>query len=429
MKRSFQKSNSFFRKVSACIPLASQTFSKSYVQYVHGASPLFITHGKGAYVWDIDGNKYIDFVNSLLAVTLGYQYPAVDRSIKRQLMKGNIFSLPSPLEYELSSLLTKHIPSAEMVRFGKNGSDVTSAGIRVARAHTGREHIAICGYHAWHDWYIGTTSRDLGVPQSTKSLSHTFTYNDIASLQNIFKKYKDKVAAVIMEPMNYIEPKKGFLEAVKRVTHQNRALLIFDEIITGFRFSLGGAQKLFGVIPDLATFGKGMANGMPMSALVGKRKYMKIVEDIHFSSTFGGETLSIAAAITTIKEIEKKRVIPYLWRLGRILERGVNRLIKAHGLESIMVLSGKPCWQVFIIKNQGTVSELVIKSFIQQELLARGFLWYGQHNLSFSHTTKEINALLSAYREVFPQLKSHLMNGTLEKALKGKPITNIFKVR
>ncbi|MFH1523182.1 MAG: aminotransferase class III-fold pyridoxal phosphate-dependent enzyme [Patescibacteria group bacterium] len=425
--RKFTKSNQLFKKVIKTIPLASQTFSKSYLQFIKGQAPLFVTHAKGARIWDVDGNEYVDMINGLLPVILGYQYKAVDEAIKKQLKKGITFSLASPLEYELAQLLIKHIPCAEMVRFGKNGSDVTSGAIRLARAITGREHVAICGYHGWHDWYIGSTARNLGVPKSTQNLAHTFKYNDLESLEKILKKHK--MAAVIMEPMNYVEPEKGFLQKVKQLTHKYGALLIFDEIITGFRYNLGGAQKLFGVIPDLATFGKSMANGMPIATLVGRRKYMKRVDDIFYSFTMGGEVLSIAAAIATIKEMEKKKVIPYIWELGKYLQDNTNKLLKENGLDEFIEVQGKPCWQVFIIKPRKKYSDLEIKSYIQQEVLQAGFLWYGQHNMSFSHTKKDIDMLLSVYTRIFKQLKNLLDNNKLKESLQGEPITNIFKVR
>lgn len=428
-KRTFQKSKQLFQKANKLIPLGSQTFSKSYLQYVKGQAPLFITHGKGCRVWDVDGNEYVDFINALLPVILGYQYKAVDDAVMRQLKKGIIFSLASPLEYELAQLLVKHIPSAEMVRFGKNGSDATTGAVRLARAVTGREHIATSGYHGWHDWYIGSTERRLGVPKSTQALTHTFSYNDTGSLQAIFKKHKNKVAAVIIEPMSYVEPENNFLKQVRTLTHKNGALLIFDEIITGFRFNLGGAQKLFGVTPDLAAFGKSMSNGMPLSALVGKRKYMKKIEDIFFSFTNGGEALSLAGAIATIKEMEKKDVIRYLWEKGKYLQDETNSLLNLNGLQDVIQVQGKPCWQVFKIDSLKGASNLDIESYIQQELLQAGFLWHGQHNMSFSHTKKDIDGLLRAYSVIFADLARFLKNRTLKKHLRGAPITDIFHVR
>jgi len=429
MAKKFNKSQELFIKVSKNIPLASQTFSKSYLQYIKGQAPLFITHAKGSKVWDVDGNEYVDFINGLLPVILGYQYPVVDEAISNQLKKGIIFSLPSPLENELAELLIKHIPCAEMVRFGKNGSDVTTGAIRLARAVTGRDHVAACGYHGWHDWYIGSTTKNLGVPESTQKLTHKFIYNDIKSLEKIFADNKNKVAAVIMEPMNYVEPEKGFLKKVKKLAHKNGALLIFDEVITGFRYSLGGAQKLFGVIPDLASFGKSMANGMPISALVGKRKYMKKVGDIFYSFTNGGEALSLVAAIATIKEMEKKKVINDIWKKGEYLIKETNKLIKKNNLEEVIKIKGKPCWSLMFTYECNGYTDLEIKSYLQQEILQAGFLWYGQHNISFSHSRKDIDALLKAYDKVFSRLKDLLVRKKLKENLKGELITNIFKVR
>src|SRR3989344_4887051 len=339
--KKFTNSNQLFKQVKEVIPYASQTFSKSFYQYIKGEAPLFATEAKGAYIYDVDGNRYIDMINGLLPVVLGYQYKAVDDAIKAQLKKGIIFSLPSLLEYELAKLLKKHIPSAEMSRFGKNGSDATSGAIRVARAVTGRDYIAVCGYHGWHDWYIGSTTRNLGVPESTRKMTYKFEYNNIQSLEALFKKYPKKIAAVILEPENYEPPKDNFLKKVVDVAHKNGALAVFDEVITGFRWDLGGAQKYYGVTPDLSSFGKSMANGMPISALVGKRKYMEKVNDIFYSFTAGGEALSLAAAIATIKEMEKKPVIKKLWTLGGLLKNGVKNLVKTHNLEDVIGMKGQ----------------------------------------------------------------------------------------
>jgi len=285
MKR-FTKSNAFFKKVIKVIPLASQTFSKSCLQYVKGHAPLFAQQGKGALLTDIDGNTYVDMIGGLLPVVLGYQYKAVDDAIRKQLKKGIIFSLSSPLEYELAMLLKKHIPCAEMVRFGKNGSDATTGAIRVARAITGRDYVAVCGYHGWHDWYIGSTTRDLGVPLEVKKLTHKFVYNDTDSLKALLTKYPNKFAAVILEPENYEPPQNNFLRQVVDVAHQHGALAIFDEVITGFRWNLGGAQKYYGVTPDLALFGKAMANGYPISVVCGRKDVMESLGNIFISSTF-----------------------------------------------------------------------------------------------------------------------------------------------
>ncbi len=428
MKR-FSQSQAFFKKVRKVIPLASQTFSKSYLQYVPGAAPLFITHGKGAYVWDVDGNKYLDLINGLLPVILGYQYKKVDDAIAKQLKSGIIFSLPSPLEYELAKKLKQLIPCAEMVRFGKNGSDVTAGAVRLARAVTKRDRIAVCGYHGWQDWYIGVNPRNAGVPEAVRQLTHKFEYNNIEFLRQLFKKYPREFAAVIMEPMTSEEPKNNFLQKVKDAAHAQGTLFILDEIITGFRFSLGGAQKLFGVTPDLATFGKSMANGMPISVLAGKATYMKKMEEIFFSFTFGGECLSLAAALATIKEMEEKKVIQYLWRMGAYLQKQTRKLLAGFGFEAFIQLGGKPCWQLFLIKEYQGFSGIEIKSYIQKQLLTRGILWTGSHNMSFSHKKKDVDYLLRVYKTVFEMLKNALDKKTLRKELGGKLIPGNYSVR
>ncbi len=427
--KEFKQDSFLFEKVRKIIPLASQTLSKSYLQYTVGASPLFIEKGKGAYVWDIDGNKYLDMVNALLPVILGYRYPIVDKAIKQQLKKGISFSLPSPLEYELSKELIELIPCAEMVRFGKNGSDATAGAVRLARAISGKDRMAVCGYHGWQDWYIGVNPRNEGVPACVRELTHKFGYNNIESLEKLFNEYKNQFAAVIMEPMNKEEPKNNFLEEVKELTHKNKVLLIFDEMVTGFRFSLGGAQEYFNTTPDLACFGKSMGNGVPISAIVGRKEYMRKMEDIFYSFTFGGECLSLAASLATIKEIKEKRVIEHIWQEGKYLKGKTEDLIKGNSLGDVLEISGKPCWQIFTIKDYEDCSSLEIKTFIQQELIKKGVLWTGSHNMSFSHKRKDLDKLIKSYQEVFPLLKEVLDNKVLKKKLLGKTIPGNYRIR
>ncbi len=243
---------------------------------------MYAAKAKGSEIWDVDGNCYINLVSALASVTLGYSDRGLEKAVKKQLKLGVSMSLPGILEAEVAELITEMVPSVEMVRFGKNGTDATSAAIRLARAYTGRDHIIVCGYHGWQDWYIGSTTRDKGVPHLVSSLTHKFEYNNINSLENILREHEGKVAAVIMEPMNVTYPEPGFLEKVKKMTHNAGALLVFDETITGFRYARGGAQDLFGVVPDLSTFGKGLANGFPLSAVGGRREIMMEMEEIFF---------------------------------------------------------------------------------------------------------------------------------------------------
>ena len=423
----YKKSEKLLDRALKSIPLASQTFSKSLTQYPRGVSPFFIEKGKGARVWDVDGNEYVDFVNSLAAVTLGYCDKDVDKAVQEQMKSGVTFSLPHKLEMEVAEKLIEIIPCAEKVRFAKNGTDATSAAIRIARAYTGKEHIAVCGYHGWQDWYIGSTTRDLGVPQSVKELTHKFEYNNIESLEKIFQ--EQELACVIMEPMNIEYPKDGFLKGVKELAHKNNALFILDETVTGFRYSLGGAQELFDVMPDLATFGKGMTNGYPLSAVVGSSEVMQKVEDIFFSGTFGGETLSLAAASSIIDKYKKKQVIEHFSEVGTYLLEQLNQLIDNKGLSAIFWTSGHPSWSFLHIKEQEKYNTFEIKTFFLQEMFKRGILTLGSHNISFSHTKEIVDQLLDVYAEVLPMVKENIKNKTLLENIQGDVLQPLFKVR
>jgi len=411
------------------IPLGSQTFSKSKTAYPEEVSPHFIKRGDGSHVWDVDGNEYIDFVNGLASITLGYNDPDVTEAVKTQLEEGTIFSLPHEIEIKVAEKIVEMVPCAEMVRFGKNGSDATAGAIRLARANTKRDHVAVCGYHGWQDWYIGSTSRNLGVPSSVRDLTHSFAYNDLDSLDQLFNKFPDQIAAVIIEPMNSTEPNNGFLEGVKELTLKNGAILIFDETITGFRYANGGAQEYFGVIPDLAIFGKGMANGYPVSAVTGRAEIMKLMEEVFFSFTFGGETLSLAAALATMTKLQQKQVVKTLWEQGGKIKKGVNSLIKKHDIENVLSITGKDCWSFLIFKDTGVYSQWELKTLFLQEVFARGVLTLGAHNMSYAHSDEDITRLLNAYNEVFMLLKEIIERNVMNKWLKTEPLVPLFKIR
>ena len=423
----YKKSEQLLDRALKSIPLASQTFSKSLTQYPRGVSPFFIERGKDSKLWDVDGNEYIDFVNSLAAVTLGYCDQDVDRAVQEQIKNGVTFSLPHILEMEVAEKLIGIIPCAEKVRFAKNGTDATSASIRIARAYTGKEHIAVCGYHGWQDWYIGSTTRDLGVPKAVKKLTHKFEYNNLESLEKIFQ--EQELACVIMEPMNIEYPKDIFLKKVKELVHKNNALLIFDETITGFRYSLGGAQELFNVIPDLATFGKGMANGYPLSAVVGSNEIMQKVEDIFFSGTFGGETLSLASANAVIDKYKDKKVIEYFYEIGSYLIKELNQLISDESLGGYFGVLGHPSWSFLQIKEQQNYTLFEIRTFFEQEMFKRGVLTLGSHNISFSHSKDDIDILLKVYKVVLPLIKKYIEQENLLENIHGDILQPLFKVR
>lgn len=430
MSREFIHSNEWLQRAEKTIPLGSQTFSKSRIAFPQGVSPLFIKRGQGCQVWDADDNQYTDFISGLLSVSLGYCDPDVDAAVIEQMKSGVTFSLPHQLEMEVAEQLVDLIPCAEMVRFGKNGSDATSAAVRLARAFTDREHIAVCGYHGWQDWYIGSTTRDLGVPEATKKLTHTFTYNDLASLEKLFTEQPGKIAAVIMEPMNTMYPEPGFLENAKALCHQHGALFIFDETITGFRFSLGGAQELFGVIPDLATFGKGMANGYPVSAVVGRRDIMMLMEDIFFSGTFAGETLSLAATQATLTKIQDHNVLEHIHQMGERLINGLSALIEKYQAHHWLSLAGHPTWSFLMMSDLGGYSALELKSLFLQEMNKQGMLLGGGgHNLNYAHKAADIDNLLAAYDRVLAIIIKTTTNKIFAEIFTGQLLKSVFKVR
>jgi glutamate-1-semialdehyde 2,1-aminomutase len=427
--RKFVNSVAHLKRAELTIPLGTQTFSKSKTQYPVGVSPLFATEARGAHIWDIDGNKYIDLVNSLAAVTLGYGDDQIAKAVKSQLKKGVTLSLPTKLEAEVSELITNLVPSAEMVRFSKNGTDATSAAIRLARSYTGRDHIIVCGYHGWQDWFIGSTSRNKGVPKAISDLTHSFEYNNIDSLKSILSKLENKVAAVILEPMNTTYPTKDFLSSVKDLTHKAGAVLIFDEVITGFRFSKGGAQELFGVTPDLSTFGKGIANGFPLSALVGKKEIMLEMERVFLSGTFGGELLSLAAAKIVLQRHLKEDICGDLENKGVRLADLTSKAISENGLQDVVSLSGHPSWK--FINWQSTINYSVseIKTYFLQEIFQEGILVLNSHNVTIAHNKKILTRVSEAYNKVFRNVREAIDKNILREQLKVPALVPLFKVR
>jgi glutamate-1-semialdehyde 2,1-aminomutase len=427
--KKFDRSMAYLERAERVIPLGSQTFSKSRTQFPYGVSPYFVTHARGSRVWDVDGNEYIDFINSLASVTLGYQDPDVTAAVREQLEQGVIFSLPHTIEAEVAEAICEMVPCAELVRFGKNGSDATSGAVRLARAFTGRDRIAVCGYHGWQDWYIGTTARNRVVPHATRALTHTFTFNDLESLRKLLAQHPNEFAAVILEPMNVTEPAPGFLAGVKEIAHANGALLVFDETITGFRYANGGAQEYFGVTPDLATFGKGLANGYPVSAVAGRRDVMKLMEEIFFSFTFGGETLSLAAARATLRKLRESNVIGTMRARGERLIAGVRERIERSKLSELLSISGHPTWSFLIIKDVPGATQWQTKTLFMQEMFERGILSYGSHNISYAHSDADIDALLGAYDEIFPLLRAAAFDGRMSQLLRCKPLEPLFRLR
>ncbi len=422
-RRNFNKSMALLQRARRVIPGASQTLSKSPQMFPEEAYPVFLERGRGCRVWDVDGNEYVDYILGLASITLGYDYPSVTEAVRRQAGQGSILSLPHPLEVEVSERLTEIVPCAEMVRFFKTGSEANAAAIRVARAATGREVIlySSSSYHGWHDWYAITTPRTKGVPKEFARLVVPFDYNDLPSLERALDEHYGKVAAVIMEATFVDKPASGFLEGVKALAHRHGAILIFDEIVTGLRWARGGAQEYFKVVPDLATFGKGMANGLPLAAVVGHAEIMRQFEedDVFVSGTFGGDTLALAAALATIEEYRRQPVIERLWSVGQRFQERFRAAVERTGVPAECV--GYPVHPKIIFRHER--DEMDLMQLFLEETASRGvLLHFAGFNTSFSHGDSEVDQTMEVCEEALRVVGGALAAGKIAELLKGKPI-------
>ena len=409
--------SSEYYKRSKAVIAGPSTFGKGVDQFAFGITPYALERGKGAYLWDVDGNKYLDTMMSLAAVYLGYCNPIVDNAIQQQLKNGISFSLAHRLEVEVAEMLCERIPCADMVRFGKNGNDVTSAAVRLARYVTGNNHVLFCGYHGWQDWYISKTSMNGGILNEVGDYSHRFPYNDLNSLEALLQELDGKTACIIMEPVARIHPKDGYLQGVRDLADKYQVVLIFDEVITGFRFHRGGYQSVCSVTPDLACFSKSMGNGTPISALVGKHDIMRECPNMFYSLTFAGETLSLAAAKAVMEVIDEENVPQVLDENGRHLMDEINSQIKKYGLQDVVVIGGFPCRSMMIFNDTQDISATDILTYWIQELTKKGIITAGYHMVSFAHQKPEIDYLLTRYNQVFADIKSSLSDGSLPEKL------------
>ena len=423
---SLKKSKKYLKRAKGLIPALSQTFSKAPYSYVEGIYPTFLSRGRGSHVFDVDGNEFIDHVLGLGPIILGYGYPKVDNAIKKQLKNGISFSIPHYLEVELSEKIRSIIPGAEMVRFSKTGSDAGTGAVRAARAITKRDNIAYWGGGGvWHDWFTIITSRNQGVPKNLKKMICKFEYNNIESLKILFEKWHGEVAAVYMEPMMTEFPKKNFLKDVKKLAKKHGTVLIFDEVLTGFRFANGGAQEFLNTESDIAVFGKAIANGMPLGAITGKQKFMEIFEDVFYSTTFGGETLSLAAGMAVIDEIQNKPVIDHCWKIGKHLFSEFNKMSTEIGVS--IKMEGLPIRSRIICRDDKNQPSLLLRSLFYQETIKRGILFGPGYVLfSYSHSKKDIEKVLDACETSMKILKKAIDSNSVKKLLRGKIMKQVM---
>lgn len=411
------------------VPGGSHTYSKGDDQFPEDA-PGFIARGKGCHVWDVDGNEFIEYGMGLRSVTLGHAYPPVVEAASRQMLLGSNFTRPSLIEYELAETVVGLFDGAEMVKFAKNGSDVTTAAVKLARAATGRDLVAICADHPFFsidDWFIGATELSAGIPKAIRDLTVKFRYNDIGSLSALFEEHPGQIACVILEPATSEEPVGDFLHEVQRVCRENGAVFILDEMITGFRWNLGGGQKYYGVVPDLSAFGKGMANGFSVSALVGRKELMELGGLYHdrervflLSTTHGAETHALAAAAETIRVYKREDVVGRLHAQGERLRNGVGKAIQENGIGDFFHVIGKPCNLIYVTKDPEGKRSQLFRTLFLQELIKRGII-APSFVVSFSHTDSDIDRTIEAVGEALKIYRSALEEG-IGKYLEGRPV-------
>jgi glutamate-1-semialdehyde 2,1-aminomutase len=430
----FDASNKLKEKSHSIIPGGAHTYAKGDDQYPILA-PGFVVRGQGCHVWDLDGNEFIEYGMGLRSVALGHGYKPVIEAAYKQMLAGINFTRPSPIEVECAEMLLSLVSGADMVKFGKNGSDVTTAAVKIARAYTGRDLVAICSdqpFFSTDDWFIGTTAMSAGIPQAIRDLTVAFRYNDSASLEKLFNEHPGKIACVILEAAASIEPQNGYLEDVQRLCREHGAVFVLDEMITGFRWHLGGAQAYYGVVPDLSTFGKAIGNGFSVSALVGKREIMELGGLFHdhdrvflLSQTHGAENHALAAALKTMEIYREEDVVGHLWRKGEALTDGINRLARQLGVEEYFQVVGKPCNLVYATRDREKKPSQVFRALFLQETIKRGLLMPSLV-ISFSHTQSDIERTIEAIGESLEVYAKALREGP-ERYLTGRPVKPVFR--
>ena len=418
-----RRSEELWERAQRLIPAGTQTLSKSPTQFVDGVSPKFLARGHGCHVWDVDGNEYIDYPMALGPILLGYDYAPVTEAAIRQIREGTVFTMMHPIEVEVAEQLVDLIPCAEQVRFAKNGGDATNGAIRAARALTGREHVISTGYHGYHDWYIASTERNAGVPEANRALIHPLAFGDLAALEAELDRLSGQIAAVMMEIPGE-EPPAGYLQAAIDLTHRHGALFVLDEIVTGFRYALGGAQELYGIVPDLACFGKGMANGFPLAAVVGSREAMSAFERIFFSTTYGGETVSLAAARATIDVMRSEPVLAQIWDVGESLRCGIEELVAGVGFD--VMLGGNPPRSALTFLVDGEPN-FELRGIFLQETHKRGVLFGGPIFTTYSHDAEDVGNTLAAVEAAFARMDRAVASGDLDAHLEGTAPGAVFR--
>lgn len=432
----FDKSHAFSKRINDLIPAGAHTYSKGDDQFPYLA-PKGITRGKGVRVWDVDGNEYIDWAMGLTAVSLGHAYDPVLEAVREQLELGVNFQRPSVIELEFAERLKKLLPYFDMFKFAKNGSTVTTAAVKLARAYTGKSLVAVPAEHpffSYDDWFIGSTPCDFGIPEANKSLTRKFRYNDVTSLEAVFEENPGQVACVMLEPVKFDAPGVGYLKAVQALCRKHGAVFILDEMITGFRYHLQGAHRLFDVIPDLATYGKGVGNGFSVAFLAGKREIMELGSVIPgqkkvflISTTHGAETHALAAALRTIDILESEQVVENNWEKGRRILAETRGIIQEAGLSEYIQMIGYPAWPSMVCRDSQQSVSMAYRTLFMQEMIRRGLLFQGTFTFAHLHGAPEIDQTLEAFRESCAVYRNAIDQKSTEGFLVGEPIKPVFR--
>ncbi len=433
----FERSDALRERAHALIPGGAHTYAKGDDQFPR-RSPGFIERGEGCRVWDADGNEFIEYGMGLRSVLLGHAYPPVIEAVQRQLRLGTNFTRPAQIEVEAAEEFLGIVTGAEMVKFTKDGSTANDAAIRLARAHTGRDWVAMCADHPFFstgDWFIGTTPMNAGIPKALRDLTLQFRYDDLASIERLFAEHPGRIACLILEASRGDDPRAGFLQGVQRLCREHGAVFILDECITGFRWHLGGAQRHYGITPDLSTFGKALANGFAVSALAGRRELMELGGIRHrrdrvflLSTTHGGETHALAAAIAAMRVYRSEPVVEHLHRLGARLAAGFEALTRAHGVADRVRVGGRPCNLTFSTFGPSGAPCQAFRALFLQELIARGIL-APSLVISYSHRDAEVDRTLEAIDGALGVYQRALDAGGVERFLEGPPTKLVFRRR
>ena len=432
----FSESDRLRESAHRLIPGGCHTYAKGDDQFPE-QSPGFIARGLGSHAWDVDGNEFIEYGMGLRSVTLGHAFqPVVDAAVK-QMQLGNNYTRPAAIEVEYAEELCSVIPCADMVKFAKDGSTTTTAAIKLARAYTGRELVAMCKDHpffSYNDWFIGTTAMRSGIPESAVRDSLGFGYNNLDSITALFDRHPEQIAAVILEPERDLPPVDGFLQALKTLCTERGAVLIFDEMITGFRWAIGGGQQVHDVLPDLATFGKAIANGFALSALVGRRDIMELGGIKHdgervflLSTTHGAENHALAAARATLEIYQSEDVIGHLHRQGTRLTNEINDVSKAHGIFDFVQVLGHPSNLVFTTRDPDGEPSQIYRTLMLQELIRNGII-APSLVVSYAHDDDDIEKTIGAFDNAMQVYKKALESGA-EKFVVGPSVKPVYRAR